>query len=450
MNLHLGEIYANSSGRSKEAVRNIMLSFFAKGISVASSLLIVPLTIHYVNPTRYGIWLTLSSVIGWILFFDLGLGNGFRNKFAEARARGDMELARQYVSTTYFAVSGIVLFLFLVILLVNSFVDWASILNVDAFYKNELSRIFVILALFSCMNMVASLVCTLLTADQKAGFASLIQGFGQLLSLVVIWILTKVSDGSLTNLALFFAGVPCLFTLFVSVVAYSFGKYRQMAPNINYVNFSLIRDILGLGIQFFVIYLCMIIVFQMINIAISREIGPDAVTQYNVAYKYFAVTHMIINVIVFPLWSAFTDAYQKNDFVWMKQIIRKLEVLWLLSNIVLVVMLIISNWVYEIWIGDEVEIGFILSVVITIYMIINNLGAIYLNLINGIGTVRIQLIIYIVFAVVAWPLMIKFGREYGIVGVIMVPITALFFLAVFAKVQLMRIMNHKAKGIWAR
>ena len=188
----------------------------------------------------------------------------------------------------------------------------------------------------------------------------------------------------------------------------------------------------------------------MINIAISREIGPDAVTQYNVAYKYFAVTHMIINVIVFPLWSAFTDAYQKNDFVWMKQIIRKLEVLWLLSNIVLVVMLIISNWVYEIWIGDEVEIGFILSVVITIYMIINNLGAIYLNLINGIGTVRIQLIIYIVFAVVAWPLMIKFGREYGIVGVIMVPITALFFLAVFAKVQLMRIMNHKAKGIWAR
>lgn len=450
MNLHLGEIYANSSGRSKEAARNIMLSFFAKGISVASSLLIVPLTIHYVNPTRYGIWLTLSSVIGWILFFDLGLGNGFRNKFAEARARGDMELARQYVSTTYFAVSGIVLFLFLVILLVNSFVDWASILNVDAFYKNELSRIFVILALFSCMNMVASLVCTLLTADQKAGFASLIQGFGQLLSLVVIWILTKVSDGSLTNLALFFAGVPCLFTLFVSVVAYSFGKYRQMAPNINYVNFSLIRDILGLGIQFFVIYLCMIIVFQMINIAISREIGPDAVTQYNVAYKYFAVTHMIINVIVFPLWSAFTDAYQKNDFVWMKQIIRKLEVLWLLSNIVLVVMLIISNWVYEIWIGDEVEIGFILSVVITIYMIINNLGAIYLNLINGIGTVRIQLIIYIVFAVVAWPLMIKFGREYGIVGVIMVPITALFFLAVFAKVQLMRIMNHKAKGIWAR
>lgn len=450
MKFRLREIYTNSSGRSKEAVRNIVLSFFAKGISVVSSLLIVPLTIHYVNPTRYGIWLTLSSIIGWILFFDLGFGNGFRNRFAEARARGDVELARQYVSTTYFAVSGIVFFLFLVILIVNAFVDWASLLNVDAFYKNELGRIFVILALFSCMNMVASLVCTLLTADQKAGVASLIQGIGQFLSLVAIWVLTKVSEGSLSNLAMFFAGVPCIFTLFVSVVVYSSRKYRQMAPNVHYVNFSLIRDIMGLGIQFFIIYLCMIIVFQMVNIVISRVIGPNAVTQYNVAYKYFAVTNMVINVIVFPLWSAFTDAYQKNDIAWMKKIIRKLEVLWLLSTIVIVVMLVLSNWVYKIWIGNEIEIGLLLSAVISVYMIVNNLSAVYLNLINGIGTIRIQLIIYVIFAIVAWPLMIKFGCEYGIVGVIFVPITALFFLALLAKMQLTRILNHTAKGIWAK
>ena len=87
----LTDRFSNSSGRSKEAMRNIILSFFAKGISVASSLLIVPLTIHYVNPTQYGIWLTLSSIIGWVAFFDLGLGNGFRNRFAEAKAQGDLE-----------------------------------------------------------------------------------------------------------------------------------------------------------------------------------------------------------------------------------------------------------------------------------------------------------------------------------------------------------------------
>ena len=115
------EKVSNSSGRSKKAMRNIVLSFFAKGISVASSLLIVPLTIHYVNPTQYGIWLTLSSIIGWVAFFDLGLGNGFRNRFAEAKAQGDLELAKNYLSTTYFAVAGIVFVVFFVILIGNRF-----------------------------------------------------------------------------------------------------------------------------------------------------------------------------------------------------------------------------------------------------------------------------------------------------------------------------------------
>ena len=49
--------------------------------------MLVPLTIHYINPTRYGIWLTVSSIIGWVSFFDIGFGNGLRNKFAEALAK---------------------------------------------------------------------------------------------------------------------------------------------------------------------------------------------------------------------------------------------------------------------------------------------------------------------------------------------------------------------------
>lgn len=303
---------SNSSGRSKDAVRNIVLSFFAKGISVASSLLIVPLTIHYINPTQYGIWLTLSSIIGWVAFFDLGLGNGFRNRFAEAKAQGDLELAKKYLSTTFFAVAGIVFIIFLVILIGNRFIDWASFLHVDTSFHEELSGILVILAFFFCLSMVANLVCTMLTADQKAGLAALIQGGGQFLALIALWILTRLSEGSLTNLALYYAGIPCLFTVLVSIIVYSSGSYRDLSPRLSNVRIGLLRHIMGLGIQFFMIYLCMILVFQIINVVISRELGPEAVTEYNIAYKYFSVINMVINIIVLPFWSAFTDAYQKG------------------------------------------------------------------------------------------------------------------------------------------
>ena len=43
--------------------KNILASVVLKGISMLISLFIVPITINYVNPVQYGIWLTLSSLM---------------------------------------------------------------------------------------------------------------------------------------------------------------------------------------------------------------------------------------------------------------------------------------------------------------------------------------------------------------------------------------------------
>ena len=70
--------------RTRLVQKNIILSFLIKGLSIAIGLVFVPLTINYIDAERYGIWLTLSSIIIWFNFFDLGLGNGLRNKLVEA------------------------------------------------------------------------------------------------------------------------------------------------------------------------------------------------------------------------------------------------------------------------------------------------------------------------------------------------------------------------------
>ena len=80
--------------RSIKAKKNILASFIIKGLSIAISLVLVPLTINYINPSRYGIWLTISSIVAWFSFFDIGLTQGLRNKFAEAKAKGEDNLAQ--------------------------------------------------------------------------------------------------------------------------------------------------------------------------------------------------------------------------------------------------------------------------------------------------------------------------------------------------------------------
>lgn len=82
--IQLKERYKQMGDRSRKSINNIILSFGAKGITIITQLLIVPLTINYVNTTKYGIWLTLSSIIAWIGLFDLGFGIGMRSKVTEA------------------------------------------------------------------------------------------------------------------------------------------------------------------------------------------------------------------------------------------------------------------------------------------------------------------------------------------------------------------------------
>lgn len=447
---HIKNLFSGADERSAQASKHILISLFARGIGIICSLLIVPMTINYINPTQYGIWLTLSSIIGWIAFFDLGLGNGFRNKFAEAKANGNTTLAREYVSTTYLSLSVIVTALLVIIVIANFFIDWPAILHVEATLKEELRQVFAILSVFFCINLVANTFATLLTANQQPGYASLINCLGQIISLVAIFILVKTTRGSLLNLALFFAGIPCIVMLISSVIAFNGTAYRQYAPRYKYVRLPLIKNILGKGIQFFTTYICLILIFQVSSVILSREIGPVSVTQYNIANKYFSILYMVMSIILTPFWSAFTDAYTKGDTVWMKKTISRLEKVWLFSLLVALLMLAVSPIVYKIWIKDSVTIPVALSAAMALFVVSRSIGDVYMYAINGIGTIRIQLITYVIFAVVAWPCLVWSCRLWGVFGIVIFPSVVYLIQALLGKIQITKLISRNASGIWEK
>lgn len=440
--------FTKGNARSVAVKKNIAASLVLKCISILISLQVVPLTIGYVNPTKYGIWLTLSSIIAWLSYFDFGFAHGFRNRFAEAKARGEMKLAREYVSTTYAVLFLLFSAILLITLMVNRYLNWSSILNIDAMYNEELHVVFGLLACFFCLNIVASVFTTMLTADQKPALASLIQTGGQVLAFVCIYVLTKTTSGSLSALAFAFAGVPCFLLVVVSLVMYSGGKYKGVAPSLRNTRFSLTGKILGLGGQFFVIMISMLFIFQFINIILSRVEGPEAVTQYNIAYKYFNVLNMVFIIVLTPFWSAFTDAYVKKDYDWMRGIVRKLELLWLLCIPVLILMVLCSGFLYQWWVGDSVPVPFSLSACMAVYILFQTGGNVYMYLINGTSKVRLQLIIYVVFAIIAIPFMNFCCKWYGVEGVLIVPILTFGLQVIVGRVQILKIINGTAEGIW--
>ena len=155
INRFLPKLIVNYLSRGNErsviTKKNILFSFVIKGLNIATTLLLVPLTIDYVNKVQYGIWLTLSSIIAWFSFFDIGFGNGLRNKFAEAVAKGKHKLARIYLSTTYAILVILIGIVFILFLNINPFIDWAKILNTSPSMALELNILaLIVFSFFFC------------------------------------------------------------------------------------------------------------------------------------------------------------------------------------------------------------------------------------------------------------------------------------------------------------
>ncbi|MEL6846581.1 MAG: polysaccharide biosynthesis protein, partial [Bacteroidota bacterium] len=134
----LAQLLNEGHQRSVKAKKQILYSFLIKGGSMLIGFLTVPITLGYIHKEQYGIWITLSSVIGWFSFFDIGLGNGLRNKLSEALAENDLAKARAYVSSTYAILALIFSMLLLGFLLINPLLDWTQLLNTEAHYFEEL------------------------------------------------------------------------------------------------------------------------------------------------------------------------------------------------------------------------------------------------------------------------------------------------------------------------
>jgi len=434
--------------RSVKAKKNILASIFLKGISILTSLLLVPLTIDYLTPTKYGAWLTLTSVIGWFVFFDIGLGNWLRNKFAEAKAEENDVLAKVYVSTTYAIITIISIILFIAFFVVNQFLDWGKILNVSTDLKEIEYLVLVVYTVF-CFQFIVKLINVIFIADQKPAISSAINTLGSLISLLMVYVLIKTTHGSLLYLGASFSLINLIIPLIVSVFVFN-GSYKKYSPSFDTIDFSKSKELLGLGVRFFITQIAAIIVTATDNIIIAQLFGSEEVVVYNVSYKYFAVISMVFTIITSPYWSAFTEAYVKKDIIWIKETIIKISKLWLLVLLLLIVMLLLSNYFYQLWIGDRVTIPFKLSLVMAMWAILGTSIMIFGSFLAGVNKIQLSLYHSIFASIVNIPLSILFAKyfEMGSVGVILASVVCIFPRIIFQPIQYWKIITGKATGIW--
>lgn len=442
-------LFAGGSERSVRVKKNIVASAIMKILDMIVHLALVPLTLGYLNAYEYGIWLTLSSVLIWIDSFDIGLGNGLRNNLAIALAHDDKEKARGLVSTTAFMLLAIVVVIFLVFSIVSLFVDWYSLLNVNREVVCNLGNVVYYTFIFFCLNFSLRFIGNIYQAQQMPSVNSLMNLCAHTFSLIVIFFLTKTVPGELLYVALAYsAATPLVYLLCYPI---TFRKlYPFLSPSVSFFKKEYLKVLMSQGVLFFLLQLTGIVFFSLTNLIISNLFGPDQVTSYNISYKYFSVVLIVFNMLMGPIWSAATNAYALGEMDWIKNTLNKLLNIFILFVAGVIVMIILSNEVYHLWVGDEVVIPITMSLLMGFYVLIIQYSSIYSSILYGIGKLRILTISSIVYAIIFYPLCIGLSKPFGVTGVLMGMCLIHLSGAVLNTIQLKKLINNTATGIWSK
>lgn len=441
--------FLKGDGRTVKARKNILASMALKGLDGLVYLLFVPVTLGYLKPYEYGVWLTLNSILVWIDSFDIGLGNGMRNKLAQAVANGDKDRGRTYVSTTFYMLILLMLGLVVAGTLIQPLVDWYSILHTNSAEVAQLNNIVYVTFLIFCFNFIFKFIGNVYLALQLPAVNNLFVTAGHTLALIVIFILTKTTQGSLMAVAVVYAAAPLAVYLMAYPVTF-FKIFPYLRPSFKYFRKEDLKDLFNVSVLFFILQLSGILLFSLANILISHLFGPAMVTPYNVAYRYYSLVPMVMALVVAPMWSATTDAYERGELEWIRAAMKRVGRLLCIALALLAFMTVISEWIYSIWVGGEVRIGFPISIWMGIYTGILILSLAYSSFLNGMNKIRLQCINTLTVGILFYPLCWWLGKTFGITGVLggmcLLNLSGLLLNVI----QFNKVVNGKAAGIWAK
>ncbi|EKO3861096.1 hypothetical protein LCE44_05900 [Vibrio harveyi] len=428
----------------------------AKVFSALVGFMLVSVSIRFLGGEKYGLWMSMYTFVTWFSMLDFGIGGGLRNKLSESLAEKDYQKAKEYVSTAYISLAIICLGLIIALFSFSQFINWGSVFSLDPNLVSvddfiaiiQLTIVTFLISLFFklCVNVSFSY-----HKSQHSTYVFLAQ---QLFGLIVVFTLSYHGEISLEAFILygFVINSANFFVLVIFNVYIFFSLAPELKPSLKYFHFDKLKSVFNLGGKIFLIQICAVCLYSTDIFLLNKYDTPISAAKYAVLQKYFGIAVFASSILVAPVWSAITCLKNKGDLIELRSFYQKL--LKLFSGIILMLLVLYFSFQYvaPIWLGDTVSFHNSSILLMAVYTGI----LIYLQLLssflNGYGTVFIQLVFASFAAVIniivtVWVLKIMNGT---IEHTLLISIIANLPSVIIFSVQVSKLLNNQAKGIWSK
>lgn len=431
--------------RTRNYLRQIRGAVVYRAMAVFASFLTIPLMIRYLGQEQFGVWSTLLTILSWALFFDLGIGHGMRNKVAEALASDRTAEARHFIASGYTLIGLIAPSIWVLVITSSHYIPWQTVFNTQAISESTLRETVQITASLLLFNFWIGLISALLGAIQRTSLVAFGQLVSNLLIFLFVFLLSRATDASIESLALVYGLSLVTANIFLSVWFYR--QHPDLRPHFS-LEKSHLSPLLTLGLQFFVLQLAYLIIFTTDKMMITQLFDPQHVTEYDIVFKLFSLITFAYGLISGPLWSAYTDAYHRNDTQWIRNMLYKQ--LFIFGGIIIVTcfLMLLTKPIVAYWIGDDFHVSSQLVIAMGAFTLIYCWNNIYAIIVNGIGIIKLQVYTAIAGMIINIPLSIFFAKtlDLGVSGIVLGTISSLLLGAVALPLQVHALVRPITRG----
>lgn len=434
-----------------EIIANIFGSFLVRGASMVLSLFTMPAYIRFFQDKAVlGVWYTLLSVMTWVTYFDLGLGNGLRNKLPACFVRNDTDEAKKYIASTYMTVALVSTIVILAGNVVIGIINWNGLINIseNVIARDALAQAIRIVFVGIVLQFVTKLIANVLYAIQR----SAVVNFLTLCTTAVTLLLVCTSQsGSVEENIVRMAWINAVATNVPYIIATILVFAKKLSiyiPHASDFSVEKSKEVLGIGTMLLWLQVVFMVISSTNEVLISHLASPADVVTFQAYNKIFNTVSSLFTLALVPIWSAVTKAQAQKKYQWILKLNKRLLIVGLAVFGVEMAIVPFLQKIVDVWLGTqylnvEISVAVIFVFSNTIFYIHN----VNTSFGNGASFFKIQIVWMTVAAIIDIPLAYCLVRTSGSwIGVILANIIALLPYEVIEIVQFNKYMNKMVEN----
>ncbi len=361
-----------SLDRGSERLRRAGLSgatsLVAQGFTIAAGIISVPLTVGYLGKERYGIWLTINSILQWAYVGSMGFaGNALVNRLSEADGREDRRQAQELVATAFWSLTGLALCMSMAFVALSGWIDWSSVFNTSS-PPGELRIAMTLAVICYALTFPVSMIDAVYLGHQEAYVGNAWNVAGSLASLAALFLVTQISGGLPLLVGALF-GVRLIVS--VGNACYAFlVRYPWLRPAPRLATRRAFSSLMALGSRYFVAQVSGIGMFQSQPIIITQVLGSSAVAVFGTVQRLLTLPLLVVQALTFPLLPAYGEARARGDWPWIRRTLRRSVAVSALGSLCLLLpVTALAPLIVKWWAGADLVPGTAVTVVLATYVL---------------------------------------------------------------------------------